>query len=301
MRPRTPHGPALPPAARLRPDVPRRPGRRGPRRRRIWSHALWDVRKRDRQRDGRHGDPARASSTSTAARCPPWREDITSAAGTLYGSGVAAQVRAAFQARGILTEVDAGGGLSGRLPAIALRTGVRMANAGVRRLEESRHPLRSKESDRRESSAARAVAATDIGGGRMASLKIGDTAPDFEADTTEGDLVPRLDRRLLGRAVLAPEGLHAGVHDRARLHGEDQAGVRPSQREDHRPLRRLDRRPRGMGARHRGDAGHGAELPDHRGCRLRASRSCTGCSAPTSPAIPATGRQPTTRRSATCS
>ena len=33
---------------------------------------------------------------------PALAEDITSAAGTLYGSGVAAQVRAAFQARGIL-------------------------------------------------------------------------------------------------------------------------------------------------------------------------------------------------------
>ena len=52
------------------------------------------------------------------------------------------------------------------------------------------------------------------------TLTIGDTAPDFEAETTEGKIgVPRLDRRLVGGAVLAPEGLHAGVHDRARLHG----------------------------------------------------------------------------------
>src|SRR5205807_548200 len=41
------------------------------------------------------------------------------------------------------------------------------------------------------------------------------------------DPVPRLDRRLLGRAVLAPQELHACVHDRARLHGQDQARVRP--------------------------------------------------------------------------
>ena len=34
----------------------------------------------------------------------------------------------------------------------------------------------------------------------------------------------------MGGPVLAPEGLHAGLHDRARLHGQDQAGVRPPQR-----------------------------------------------------------------------
>src|SRR3954469_19670534 len=32
--------------------------------------------------------------------------------------------------------------------------------------------------------------------------------------------LPRLDRPLVGRAVLAPTRLHAGLHDRARLHGE---------------------------------------------------------------------------------
>ena len=52
------------------------------------------------------------------------------------------------------------------------------------------------------------------------SLKIGSTAPDFEAETTEGTIrLPRLDRRLVGGAVLPPQGLHAGVHHRARLHG----------------------------------------------------------------------------------
>jgi hypothetical protein len=40
----------------------------------------------------------------------------------------------------------------------------------------------------------------------------------------------------VGRSLLAPEGLHAGLHDRARLHGADQAGVRPARRQDHRAL-----------------------------------------------------------------
>ena len=42
------------------------------------------------------------------------------------------------------------------------------------------------------------------------ALQLGDTAPDFEADTTEGrDQVPRLARGLVGRAVLASAQLHA--------------------------------------------------------------------------------------------
>ena len=43
------------------------------------------------------------------------------------------------------------------------------------------------------------------------------------------DQLPRLDRRQLGRPVLAPEGLHPGLHHRARLHGQDQARVRQAQ------------------------------------------------------------------------
>ena len=106
--------------------------------------------------------------------------------------------------------------------------------------------------------------------GAHMSLTIGDTAPDFEADTTEGrDQLPRLDRRRLGRPVLAPARLHAGLHDRARLHGLDQARLRQPQREDHRPLRRPARQPREVGQGHRGDPGHRAELPDDRRHRLR--------------------------------
>ena len=58
------------------------------------------------------------------------------------------------------------------------------------------------------------------------SLRINDTAPNFTAETTTGpDPLSRLDRRQLGDPVLAPEGLHAGVHHRARLHGEARARV----------------------------------------------------------------------------
>src|SRR3954449_3686212 len=60
-------------------------------------------------------------------------------------------------------------------------------------------------------------------------------------DDRRPDHLPRLGRRLVGGALLAPEGLHARVHDRARLHGEDQAAVRRARREDHRPLGRPGR------------------------------------------------------------
>jgi hypothetical protein len=37
------------------------------------------------------------------------------------------------------------------------------------------------------------------------------------------DRLPRLDRRQLGDPVLAPQGLHAGLHHRAGLHGQDRS------------------------------------------------------------------------------
>ena len=49
-------------------------------------------------------------------------------------------------------------------------------------------------------------------------LRIGDEAPDFTAQTTEGpDPLSRLDRRQVGDPVLASQGFHSRVHDRARL------------------------------------------------------------------------------------
>src|ERR687898_953504 len=78
------------------------------------------------------------------------------------------------------------------------------------------------------------------------------------------DQLPRVGRRLVGCPLLASEGLHAGVHDRAGLYGEDQARVRPARRQGGRAIGRPDRPARGLGQGHRGDAGTGAQLSDHR-------------------------------------
>ena len=99
----------------------------------------------------------------------------------------------------------------------------------------------------------------------MQTLVIGDDAPDFEADTTEGKI--RFHDWLgnsWARALLAPEGFHPRLHDRARHHGADEAGIRQARRQDHRPHRRSGRQPRALGEGHRGDARHGAELSDDR-------------------------------------
>ena len=54
------------------------------------------------------------------------------------------------------------------------------------------------------------------------TLAIDDTAPDFEAETTEGKIhFHDWVRNLLGRAIFASQGFHAGLHDRARLPWRD--------------------------------------------------------------------------------
>ena len=69
------------------------------------------------------------------------------------------------------------------------------------------------------------------------ALQLGDEAPDFTADSTEGEIEFH---EWLGDSwgVLFshPEGLHPGLHDRARLHGQAEAGVRQAEREDRRAV-----------------------------------------------------------------
>ena len=79
-------------------------------------------------------------------------------------------------------------------------------------------------------------------------MKIGDTAPDFEAQTTDGRI--RFHDWIGDSwAVLFshPKDLHASLHDRARIHGENKATVRPKKRKDHRVIGRFDGRSRRMG------------------------------------------------------
>ena len=97
-------------------------------------------------------------------------------------------------------------------------------------------------------------------------LRIGDEAPDFTAETTAGhDPFPRMDRQRLGDPVLPSQGLHAGVHHRAGLHGPAEARVRQAQHQDHRPERRPGRATTPAGPKDIEETqGHGAELPDDR-------------------------------------
>ena len=97
------------------------------------------------------------------------------------------------------------------------------------------------------------------------SIRIGDQAPNFQgADNGGPHRFPSVDWGLMGSAVFPSEGLHARLHDRARLHGEAQARVRQARRQDHRAQRRPGRQARAVGAGHQGDAGTRAELPDDR-------------------------------------
>ncbi len=100
------------------------------------------------------------------------------------------------------------------------------------------------------------------------------TPPTSPPRRREGiDPLPRVARRQLGRAVLAPQGLHAGMHHRAGRGRPHQARVRQARREGDRTQRRPGGRPRALVAGHRGDPGPRSELPDDRRSRPRCRQS----------------------------
>ena len=132
------------------------------------------------------------------------------------------------------------------------------------------------------------------------TLKIGDTAPDFQAETTEGrsrsdwigdswavlfshpkDFTPVCTTELGYMAKIKPEFDRRNVKI---------IGLSVDSAADNEGWARDIEETRG-------------HAPNTRSSRMRTlpSRSSAGCSARTCPAIPATVRQPTTRRSATCS
>src|SRR5262249_22443918 len=65
----------------------------------------------------------------------------------------------------------------------------------------------------------------------------------------------------MGGAVLASQGLHAGLHHRTRLHGQDQARVRQARRQNHRPVRRPARQPSRLGQRFKETQGFAPNYP----------------------------------------
>ena len=59
------------------------------------------------------------------------------------------------------------------------------------------------------------------------ALRLGDIAPDFSADTSEGKInFHEWIGQQLGNSIFPSEGFHSGLHDRAWLHGRPQARVR---------------------------------------------------------------------------
>ena len=127
------------------------------------------------------------------------------------------------------------------------------------------------------------------------ALRLGDEAPDFTAETTEGtikfhdylgdswgvlfshpkDFTPVCTTELGYMAKIKPEFDKRNV----KILG---LSVDPLEQ------------PQGLGRRHRGDAGHRAELPAHRRLRLQRRRSSTTCCRRARRAIRTRARRPTT-------
>ena len=136
----------------------------------------------------------------------------------------------------------------------------------------------------------------------MATLKLGDTAPDFEAETTEGtinfhdwigdgwavlfshpkDFTPVCTTELGYMASIKPEFDKRDT----KIIG---LSVDP-----------LDKHER-LGEGHRGDAGHGAQLPDHRRLGLQGLEALRDAARRRRGRPGRRARRPTTRPSATCS
>jgi len=81
----------------------------------------------------------------------------------------------------------------------------------------------------------------------MYDHRLGDEAPDFSPRRPTGDSTSTPGSREVGGAVLAPEGLHAGLHDRARGRGQAEPEFDSGGTKGHRPVGRTRSSPTSAG------------------------------------------------------